>query len=260
MPGIAAGDGWRPDPDAVSGSSIPPRGPAALRTPTQKAKSPPADPFLNEVAMTGSTKTAVAEATAKTTTAARPGPGRKRDEATRQAILRATYETLEAEGYGGFTIEAVAARAGAGKTTIYRWWPSKGALAVDSFLDLHKREAPFPRTRSASEDLKAQLRLQAKVWGGRYGRIIAGILAAGQSDATTLELYRERLVEPRREEGRRLLKRGIDNREFREDVDIEAALDVLYGPFYGRLLGWLGPLDPAWAERICDTVLRGLMV
>ena len=198
------------------------------------------------------------EATAGTTTAARRGPGRKRDEATRRAILRAAYETLEAEGYGGFTIEGVAARAGAAKTTIYRWWPSKGALAIDSFLDLYKREAPFPRTRSASEDLKANLRLMAKAWGGRYGRLIAGIIAAGQSDATTLELYRERLVEPRREEGRRLLQRGIDNGEFRPDIDIEAALDALYGAFYGRLLAWLGPIDPAWAERICDTVLRGL--
>jgi AcrR family transcriptional regulator len=207
------------------------------------------------------TDTVEEEATAATATAAaRRGPGRKRDEATRHAILRAAYETLEAEGYGGFTIEAVAARSGAAKTTIYRWWPSKGALAIDSFLDLYQREAPFPQTRSASEDLKANLRLMAKIWGGRYGCIIAGIIAAGQSDAATIELYNERLVKPRREEGRRLLQRGIANGEFRPDIDIEAALDALYGAFYGRLLAWLEPLDPAWAERLCDTVLRGLMV
>ncbi len=207
------------------------------------------------------TDTVEEEATAATATAAaRRGPGRKRDEATRHAILRAAYETLEAEGYGGFTIEAVAARSGAAKTTIYRWWPSKGALAIDSFLDLYQREAPFPQTRSASEDLKANLRLMAKIWGGRYGCIIAGIIAAGQSDAATIELYNERLVKPRREEGLRLLQRGIANGEFRPDIDIEAALDALYGAFYGRLLAWLEPLDPAWAERLCDTVLRGLMV
>jgi AcrR family transcriptional regulator len=207
------------------------------------------------------TDTVEEEATAATATAAaRRGPGRKRDEATRHAILRAAYETLEAEGYGGFTIEAVAARSGAAKTTIYRWWPSKGALAIDSFLDLYQREAPFPQTRSASEDLKANLRLMAKIWGGRYGCIIAGIIAAGQSDAATIELYNERLVKPRREEGRRLLQRGIANGEFRPDIDIEAALDALYGAFYGRLLAWLEPLDPAWAERLCATVLRGLMV
>jgi AcrR family transcriptional regulator len=207
------------------------------------------------------TDTVEEEATAATATAAaRRGPGRKRDEATRHAILRAAYETLEAEGYGGFTIEAVAARSGAAKTTIYRWWPSKGALAIESFLDLYQREAPFPQTRSASEDLKANLRLMAKIWGGRYGCIIAGIIAAGQSDAATIELYNERLVKPRREEGRRLLQRGIANGEFRPDIDIEAALDALYGAFYGRLLAWLEPLDPAWAERLCATVLRGLMV
>jgi hypothetical protein len=98
------------------------------------------------------------------------------------------------------------------------------------------------------------------VWGGRYSCIIAGIIAAGQSDPATLELYRERLVKPRREEGRRLLQRGIDNGEFRPDIDIEAALDALYGPFYGRLLAWTGTLDAAWAERLCDTVLKGLVV
>jgi AcrR family transcriptional regulator len=210
--------------------------------------------------MAGRTKALEVGATAETTTAvARRGPGRKRDEATRQAILRAAYETLDAEGYGGLTIEAVAARSGAGKTTIYRWWPSKGALAIDSFFDLYKRESPYPQTRSATEDLKAQLRLQAKSWGGRSGRIIAGILAAGQSDASTLENFRERLLKPRREEGRQLLQRGIDNGEFRPEIDIEAALDALYGPFYGRLFAWPGSIDPAWADRICDIVLRGLM-
>jgi AcrR family transcriptional regulator len=212
-------------------------------------------------AMAGRTKTVERRATAATTTAAaRRGPGRKRDEARRRAILRAAYETLDAEGYGGFTIEAVAARAGAAKTTIYRWWPSKGALAIDSFFDLYQRESPYPQTRSATADLKAQLRLQAKAWSGRSGRIIAGILAAGQSDASTLENYRERLLKPRREEGRRVLQRGIDNGEFRPEIDIEAALDALYGPFYARLLARVGPLDAAWADRICETVLRGLMV
>jgi AcrR family transcriptional regulator len=206
------------------------------------------------------TKTAEGGAAAeRTTAAARGGPGRKRDEARRQAILRAAFETLEAEGYGGFTIEAVAARSGAAKTTIYRWWPSKGALAIDSFFDLIQREAPYPQTRSATADLKAQLRLQAKTWGGRAGCVIAGILAAGQSDASTLRDFRERLLKPRREEGRRLLQRGIDHGEFRPEIDIEAALDALYGPFYARLMARIGPVDAAWADRICDTVLRGLM-
>jgi AcrR family transcriptional regulator len=210
--------------------------------------------------MTGGTKTVEGEAIAETTTAAaRRGPGRKRDEATRQAILRAAYETLEAEGYGAFTIEGVAARSGAAKTTIYRWWPSKGALAIESFLPVYEREAPVPRGHSAVEDLKAHLRLQAKVWGGPRGRILLALMAAGHTDPAMRELYRERVVKPRREAVRRMLERGIEQGELRPDLDVEAAMDALYSPFYPRVLGALGHCDAEWADRLCHTVLRGLL-
>lgn len=186
------------------------------------------------------------------------GPGRKRDEATRQAILQAAFEILRAEGYGGFTMEAVAARSGAAKTTIYRWWPSKGALAVDSFLAVYERETPFPQSESAVADLKAHLCQLARAFGSDTGRVLAGIVAAAQADPPTADLYRGRVVEQRRIEGRRLLRRGIANGELRPDIDIDAALDALYGAFYLRLLIRLGPCDAAWAERLADTVLRGL--
>ena len=75
-------------------------------------------------------------------------PGRPRCEETRSAILRAAHELLEAGGLGAFTIEAVAERSGAAKTTIYRWWPNKGALAMESLLGVADTLSPFPETES----------------------------------------------------------------------------------------------------------------
>lgn len=187
------------------------------------------------------------------------GPGRKRNEATRQAILRTAYEILAAEGYGGFTIEGLAARSGAAKTTIYRWWPSKGALAIESFLSVYERETPIPHSKSTVQDLKAHMRLQAKLWDGSDGRILMELIAAGQSDPAMKKVYRDRIVIPRREAVGRMLRRGIEQGEFRIDVDIEAAMDALYGPFYARILADIGPCDAKWADRLCDTVLHGLM-
>lgn len=196
---------------------------------------------------------AVAEA------AASCGPGRKRDEATRQAILRAAYETLAAEGYSRFTIEGVAARAGCAKTTIYRWWPSKGVLAIESFLPVYEAETPFPHTASAIQDLKTHLHLQAKALSGGDGAILLQLVAAGLTDPAMRKLYHDRVVVPRREMGAQMLARGIAQGELRADTDIEAALDALYGPFYSRFLAGMGPCDEAWVDRLCDTVLRGLM-
>jgi AcrR family transcriptional regulator len=187
------------------------------------------------------------------------GPGRKRDEATRQAILRAAYETLAAEGYRCFTIEGVAERAGCAKTTIYRWWPSKGVLAIESFLPVFDAETPFPHTASAIQDLKTHLHLQAKALSGRDGKILLELVAAGLTDPAMRKLYHDRVVVPRREMGARMLRRGIAQGELRADMDIEAALDALYGPFYSRFLTGMGPCDETWVDRLCDTVLRGLV-
>jgi AcrR family transcriptional regulator len=187
------------------------------------------------------------------------GPGRKRNEAARQAILRTAYEILAAEGYGGFTIERLAARSGAAKTTIYRWWPSKGVLAIESFLPVYERGTPIPHSKSAVQDLKAHMRLQAKLWDGSDGRILMELIAAGESDPAMKKVHRDRILIPRREAVGRMLRRGIEQGEFRMDVDIETATDALYGPYYACILAGIGPCDAKWADRLCDTVLHGLM-
>src|ERR1700742_1888145 len=93
-------------------------------------------------------------------TSLQPAPklGRPRDESARVAILRAANAILAEDGIGGFAIEAVAARAGVGKATIYRWWPSRGALAVAGFLAETEPKIAYPNTGSSLADLVTQLK------------------------------------------------------------------------------------------------------
>jgi AcrR family transcriptional regulator len=184
--------------------------------------------------------------------------GRPRDDGARNAILKAANAILEENGIAGFSIEAVAARAGVGKTTIYRWWPSKGALAIAGFLAEIGPKIFYPDSGSAVADLTDQLKRVAAVYGGSAGRVLAAIIAEGQRDPNTIQAFIEGYAKPRREEAKIILRAGIDRGELRPDLDLEIALDALYGPIYYRMLVPLGPLDPAWVEILATNVLAGL--
>jgi len=190
--------------------------------------------------------------------AATKPPGRPRCQETRAAILQAAYDLLESGGLAAFTIEAVAERSGAAKTTVYRWWPTKGALAMESFLRASEVLSPFPETASPLADLRVQLRLVAKALGGRSGRLLAGIVAEAQLDPATRDAFIQSYVSPRRQAARRLLERGIALGEFRPDLDPDSLCDALYGAFYMRLLFGHAPIDEAAADGILDLLLHGI--
>lgn len=185
--------------------------------------------------------------------------GRPRDEAARAAILKAANAILEEKGIGGFTIEAVAARAGVAKTTIYRWWPSKGSLAMAGFLAETAPKISYPNSGSALVDLISQLRRVAAVYGGTTGRVLAAIVAEGQRDPNTIAAFIEGYARPRREEAKAILRAGIEHGELRPDIDLEVVLDALYGPIYYRLLVPLAPLDSDWIESMATHVFSGLL-
>jgi AcrR family transcriptional regulator len=190
--------------------------------------------------------------------AAARAPGRPRCDATRHAILGAAYDLLTEGGIKAFTIEAVAARAGSAKTTIYRWWPSKGALAIEAFLEANSSALAFPRSASAVADLRAQVRLLARAFAGQAGQVIAGLVAEMQGDEETRRAFLQSYVEPRRAEARRLLERGIASGELRADLDVDVTLDALYGAIYWRLLTRPKGLDEGWVDRMLDNALRGM--
>jgi AcrR family transcriptional regulator len=191
----------------------------------------------------------------ETLAATRP-PGRPRCDVTRKAVLNAAYELLKEGGLGHFTIDGVATRSGVARTTIYRWWPSKGALAMEGFMEATAQDVHVPPTDSVAADLRTMLRLFARMLGGTAGRIIRGIVAEGQSDPKTIEAFMDFYVAPRSSEVRALVRRGIEIGEFRADLDVEMVSYGLFGPMYLRML-LNEALDEAWVDRLVSSVLVG---
>ena len=117
-----------------------------------------------------------------------------------QDLVSATAQLLDEVGFASMTIEEVAARAGAGKATIYRRWPTKGALAMDALMAEIDPAAPFPDTGSAIEDFRLQLRAVARVFNRpRIRHTVTGVVSEGQSDPELPSAFAERYMNPRRD-------------------------------------------------------------
>ena len=142
-------------------------------------------------------------------TAAAPRRGRPRSEKAHNAILEAAAELLLEQGLSAVRMDAVAARAGASKATIYRWWPTKEALALDA---LYHEWAVVPAARDTGSlrgDLLSLLRPWARLAARRpYGRVIAALLTEAQADPAFAGQYRARFVEPRRDQARAIFRRA----------------------------------------------------
>src|SRR5579863_10029409 len=184
-------------------------------------------------------------------------PGRPRSEQARQAILRSTLRLLGRRGFSELTIEDVADYARVGKTTVYRWWPNKGALVADAFASNTTRTLRFPDTGSVFTDMSRQMRQLVKVFRSPRGRIVSAILAAGQGDKDLIAAFRERFLWPRRQEAYATLRRGIRRGELRRDIDPDLVLDSLYGPIYMRFLIRHDRLTPEFVDRLCALILGG---
>lgn len=185
-------------------------------------------------------------------------PGRPRCPLTHQNILKAARELVNEIGFGSLTIEGIAARAGVGKTTIYRRWPNKASIVLDAFFEEDSPQIAFPNTGNVREDIRRQMRKLIKELNGPLGCKISMLLANGQFDEEMAEAFRARWIEPRRAEAREVIKRGIERGEIRRDVNPEVLLDALYGPIYFRLLGEHEPLTPAFADELAELILSGL--
>ena len=165
-----------------------------------------------------------------------PNRGRRPSSATRNAILSACFEILGEVGYSGMSIEGVASRAGAGKTTIYRWWNGKAQLAVDAFFHATLAELAFPDTGSAESDFRAQIIELAAFLRGPRGAVLAAMLNGARNDPELANALQTRWLEPRRRWGVERMSRAMNVGECREGIDMVAALAVLYSPLYTPLL------------------------
>jgi AcrR family transcriptional regulator len=185
--------------------------------------------------------------------------GRRRSEASRKAILDATYELLKTVGFHRMSIEGVASRAGVGKATIYRWWRSKGALAVEAFMEAVAPSIAFGETGSARADIERQMKTLAEAYRGRTGEILTEMIGLGQCDAEMREAFLVGYVQPRREAAKAALQRGIDQGEFQPNLDLEALVDALYGPLVYRMVTGYFPIDTKFDNQTRRVVFQGIM-
>ena len=189
-----------------------------------------------------------------------PRRGRPRSESSRQAILAAAGELLLERGPNSISMDEVAERAGASKATIYRWWPSKELLALDA---LYNQSEPSqhepPDTGSFAKDLLALIRPWARQLStASYARLVAAFISRAQNDPEFGEEYRAHFVKPRREQARVVFERAIERGEISSDTDVEAALDLLYAPFYHRVLHGHAKLTDDFIQTIVGYVVRAL--
>jgi AcrR family transcriptional regulator len=187
--------------------------------------------------------------------AVRP-PGRPRSALANRAILDAARDLLVEEGFTRLRLEHVAARAGVGKATIYRRWPSKEALTLELVLGL---AGPHLDIADVG-DTRAELRAAAAnplhaIVDTPWGPVIRAMLSQIAGNPAIGDPFRATVVARRRAEIAAVVERGIARGDLRPDADGSIATELLVGPVYFRL-AFGGDLDPEFADRIADAVFR----
>jgi AcrR family transcriptional regulator len=185
--------------------------------------------------------------------------GRPRSESAREAILRAAIELLQSKGFAALSVDAIAARAGVGKATIYRWWPNKAAVVMDAFLADTAPGMPFPDTGATREDLRRQMRSVIRLFNTpSVGGPFVALIGESQHDPALAAALRERFIASRRAAAKEVLTRGIERGELRPDLDTDIAIDALYGALYYRLLVSGARLTPRYADALLDELYPAL--
>jgi AcrR family transcriptional regulator len=192
-----------------------------------------------------------------TDTAARPDP---RVERSRQAILDATLQLLAQDGdVGSLTVEAVAARSGVAKTTIYRRWRDKWELALDAvMIDMLPRLDEPVDVGDTRKELLTFINSVVKMLATPpYGQAMQALVSQIATDPDLARVYREQVVEPRQAELTPVIKRGIARGDLRPDTDVRLIHELLVGPIFYRLLFSGAPLDRNLGRRIVEAILAG---
>ena len=185
--------------------------------------------------------------------------GRRPTEQVRREVLTAAGALLIGEGMGGFTIEKVAQLSGASKMTIYKLWPSKGALALEGYFTTVEETLAFPDTGNIEADLRSQLHAFVDLLTTTHaGRVLAQLIGQAQTDPDLMTAYLSNYSGPRRELAVQRLQTAIRAGQLRADLDPESVVDQLWGACYHRLLLPNQPLDHDFADTLLDNLCGGI--
>jgi AcrR family transcriptional regulator len=187
------------------------------------------------------------------------GRGRRPTAQVRDEVLRAAGDLLLAGGMGGFTIDKVAKHSGASKMTIYKMWPSKGALALEGYFSTVESTLTFPDTGDIRADLRSQLHAFVDLLTQTHaGRALAELIGQAQTDPDLMKAYLASYSGPRRNLAVRRLDTARESGQLRHDLDSESVVDQLWGACYHRLLLPDQPLDDEFADLLIANLFEGL--
>jgi AcrR family transcriptional regulator len=184
-------------------------------------------------------------------------PGRPRSDEAHAAILAASIALVRDVGYDAVAMDAIAARAGVGKATLYRRWSSKESLVADALEGIMVRRQ-MPDTGSTRGDLRAVMRDTVRMYEDPATTgLLSGLVAAMARSPQIAAAVREGFVKVRRETVRQVIKRGIARGDLRKTLDVDLAIDLLSGPLVLRTLVTGGPVDDTVSDRTVDMLLKG---
>ncbi|MER5738495.1 MULTISPECIES: TetR/AcrR family transcriptional regulator [unclassified Streptomyces] len=186
-------------------------------------------------------------------------PARRRGPDLTEAIMRTTLELGQELGYAKLSIEAIAARAGVGKHTVYRRWPSKGALLLDSLLSRSESALDYPDTGDLRADLRRQVHEAVALLGdGPLSPLFRALVGEAQHDAGVAAALNERFIAPQADKTVARLRAAREQGQLAPDFDLDLAMAILSGPLYFRLLITREPLTPAYVDRVLDALFAGM--
>lgn len=185
--------------------------------------------------------------------------GRPRSEHARLAVLQAAGDLLLEGGLAAAGVEAIAARAGVSKATIYKWWPNRGAVVLDGFLEQVRDSLSIPEGLGTVPALEYQLHQLVTLFRDTdVGPAMRAIASEVESDPDLARAVRERWLAPRRAVTVAVLTRGIAAGDLRPGLDVELVMDQLYGPLYFRLVFGHGPLPDDLAHQLVAQLVQGV--
>ncbi|MGC5168051.1 TetR/AcrR family transcriptional regulator C-terminal ligand-binding domain-containing protein [Luteimicrobium sp. DT211] len=184
--------------------------------------------------------------------------GRRPAGEVRAEVLAAAADLLFDDGMAAVTFERVSTTSGASKTTLYKWWPSPGALAAEAYFDRVEEALEFPDTGDVEADLRSQLMAFTHLMtDDRAGQVVRELIGAAQSDPVLRAAFATSYGRPRRDEAVRVLARARERGQLREDAPLDVLVDQLWGACYHRLLVLDEALDADLVDRLISNALHG---
>ena len=177
--------------------------------------------------------------------------------ASHAVIMDAVYALLQEKSVRDLTMEEVAKRAGVGKPTLYKWWPTRATLVLAMLVERMAPKLEKPTVLTAEESLRFRVRNLIEAFNGPFGTIVAGLIAEGQSEPAVLREFFDRWISPRRNATIADLQRGKDAGELRSETEPELLNDAIFGAIYYRMLLRSSPLTRRFGEELVEQVIRG---